>query len=159
MTPETITVDVREDIRNGAEPFARIMAAADALTDGQSLVLIAPFEPIPLYAVLANQGFAHQASRVGPGDWEIRFCRESGESALSTESGRPRLVELDCRGLEPPEPMVRILDELMRLPRGGEMRARTDLRPSFLLAELEARGFEGDTQKLCDGSHLTTIRQ
>ena len=56
--PETarVDLDVREDIREGREPFARIMAAVDALPPDGVLVLRAPFEPVPLYGVLAAGG-------------------------------------------------------------------------------------------------------
>lgn len=76
MTADTIvTVDVREDIRAGREPFARIMAAVDALQDGQSLTLINVFEPVPLYGVMAEKGYEHETTRTADGDWEIRFYR------------------------------------------------------------------------------------
>ena len=159
MNAETITLDVREDIRNGREPFDRIMKTVDALEEGQSLLLIAPFEPLPLYGVLAGHGLHHQSSTMSGGDWEIRFSHRGTGSKSSSEGGRPQVVEMDCRGFEPPEPMVMILDELMKLPPGGELRARTDRHPSFLHAELAVRGFNGATQKICDGSHVTTIRE
>ena len=52
MSPRTVTLDVREDIRNGREPFAKIMQTVAGLKDNEQLLLIAPFEPAPLYAVL-----------------------------------------------------------------------------------------------------------
>jgi len=76
MAAETVvTVDVREDIRAGREPFARIMAAVSALEPDQSLVLINVFEPVPLYGVMAEKGYEHETTRTDEGDWEIRFYR------------------------------------------------------------------------------------
>ena len=76
MAGETsVTVDVREDIRAGREPFARIMAAVRALDEGQSLTLINVFEPVPLYGVMAEKGYQHETRRTADGDWEIRFYR------------------------------------------------------------------------------------
>jgi TusA-related sulfurtransferase len=68
-------------------------------------------------------------------------------------------VEVDARGLEPPQPMVRILEALARLPAGAELRARTDRRPMHLYPLLAERGFTADTQEQSDGSFLTRIRR
>jgi hypothetical protein len=43
-----VEVDVRDDIRRGEEPLARIVAAARALQAAEALVIRAPFEPVPL---------------------------------------------------------------------------------------------------------------
>ena len=66
-------------------------------------------------------------------------------------------VEVDARGLEPPQPLVVILEALGRLPEGGTMRARTDRRPLHLYPLLEQRGFTAETESQHDGSFLTTI--
>ncbi|MGH3068114.1 MAG: DUF2249 domain-containing protein [Streptosporangiaceae bacterium] len=48
----------------GGEPFGTIMAAVAALADGEELVVLAPFEPVPLEGVLGSQGFSyHDADR------------------------------------------------------------------------------------------------
>ena len=78
-----VHLDVREDIRRGHEPLARIMAAVKALADDEALVLRAPFEPIPLYDVLGRRGFAHRAERRAPDDWSVTFYR--GAAALRLE--------------------------------------------------------------------------
>jgi TusA-related sulfurtransferase len=49
-------------------------------------------------------------------------------------------LHLDLRGLEPPEPMIRILETLAATPPGGSIEAHTDRRPMFLLEELKRRG-------------------
>ena len=43
MNNKTITVDVRDDIRNGREPFSKIMNATAALQADEQLLVIAPF--------------------------------------------------------------------------------------------------------------------
>ncbi len=70
-----VVVDVRDDIRDGREPFARIMNAVAALRDGQELRLINIFEPAPLYDAMAARGFAHETTRLEDGDWQVRFFR------------------------------------------------------------------------------------
>jgi uncharacterized protein (DUF2249 family) len=71
-------VDVREDIRRGQEPFDRIMQAVASLTEGEELVIINLFEPVPLYGVLGQQGFSHETTRTPEGDWRIIFRRRMG---------------------------------------------------------------------------------
>jgi len=67
-------------------------------------------------------------------------------------------IDIDARGLEPPQPIVTILEALERLPNGAQLRARTDRRPMHLYAQLEERGFVGDTEAQPDGSFVTRIR-
>lgn len=50
-------------------------------------------------------------------------------------------VQLDNRGLEPPEPMVKILGALRSLPEQDELVALMDRDPVFLYPELERRGY------------------
>ncbi len=50
-------------------------------------------------------------------------------------------IEIDNRGLPPPEPMVRILSALSDLPAGDEVVALMDREPFLLYPELERRGF------------------
>ncbi len=69
------TVDARPIIADGGEPFDTIMAAVAALTDGEDLVVLAPFEPVPLEGVLGSQGFSYQADDLGDGDWRVTFHR------------------------------------------------------------------------------------
>lgn len=73
------TVDVREDIRRGQEPFDRIMQAVAELADEEELVIVNVFEPVPLYSVLAHQGFTHETVHTPDGDWRITFRRATGE--------------------------------------------------------------------------------
>jgi len=54
-------VDVRDDLRQGREPFQRIMMTANSLRPDQDMELCALFEPKPLFAVRAGMGFEHEA--------------------------------------------------------------------------------------------------
>ena len=51
-------------------------------------------------------------------------------------------MEIDNRGLPPPEPMVRILGSLAALPPGEALEALMDREPLMIYPELERRGFE-----------------
>lgn len=50
-------------------------------------------------------------------------------------------IEIDNRGLQPPEPMVKILSALAELEDDGELVALMDRDPVLLYPELERRGF------------------
>jgi len=170
MTDNAVTVDVCEDIRNGREPFSIIMTAVAQLADGQNLRLIAPFEPLPLFTVLAKKGFQHTSRQIEQGRWEVLFSQtknpQPSNPAAPDVSRRAKqasdapfqIVELDARGLEPPQPMVKILEALAALPEGGELRAHTDRRPIHLYSHLEERRFSGDSKEQNDGSFITHIR-
>ncbi len=71
------TVDARPIIASGAEPFGEIMAAVGALEEGEELVVLAPFEPVPLEGVLSSQGFTYETEDLGGGDWRVTFRRPS----------------------------------------------------------------------------------
>lgn len=71
------TVDARPLIAAGDEPFDLIMAAVAALGAQEELVVLAPFEPVPLEGVLGAQGFSYEAQEIGAGDWRVTFRRQS----------------------------------------------------------------------------------
>jgi uncharacterized protein (DUF2249 family) len=118
-------LDVRADVQEGREPFTRIMDAVAKLRFGQSLLIIAPFRPLPLFSILARQGLSHEARLTPSGDWEVLFTRCSGDSSASEKKsvGFPSpasgesAVEIDVRDLEPPPPLAAILKAIEELPR------------------------------------------
>ncbi len=172
MSKKTVTLDVREDIRRGREPFGKIMQAVAALRENEDLLLIAPFEPKPLFGLLAQRGFSHQCKGTPEGDYEVRFTRDAQsaeapeKTPASTTAGRDLahrscagtpVIDVDARGLEPPQPLVKILEALAALPEGARLRAHTDRRPMHLYSQLEERGFTGQTEEQPDGSFLTHV--
>lgn len=172
--PRAVTLDVREDIKRGREPFAKIMQTLAGLKDTEDLLLIAPFEPTPLFGVLAQQGYSHTAKVLESGDCEVLFTRRPQKSATPEKAsaggqfasarkpaacaGTPT-IEVDARGLEPPEPLVKILEAAAGLPQNARLRARTDRRPIHLYAQLEERGLSAETEEQEDGSFVTYIRR
>lgn len=65
--------------------------------------------------------------------------------------------KIDLRGLEPPEPMTRILEALGATPAGITLEARLERRPLFLLEELTRRGQKYSCKPADDGSWFITI--
>jgi uncharacterized protein (DUF2249 family) len=171
MSDRIVTLDVREDIRAGREPFTRIMKTAANLQAGEALLLVAPFEPVPLYRMLGREGFSNRARAIADGDWEVLFWRAAGPETIeaSTPLNEPgplscgctgaQTVEVDARGLEPPQPMITILEALASLPPGAQLLARTERRPLHLYAQLDERGFISETNPQPDGSFATRIRR
>lgn len=167
MSDSIVTLDVRPILRDGGEPFAEIMNAVARLTSGQSLKLLATFRPVPLFAVMARNGFEHSEREIPDGDWEVVFTPRVGASpaaslpenapaappararqpASSAEPGEaddsqwPTACQsLDNRGLEPPEPLVRTLEAVEGIAVGDVLEIWNDRDPLFLYPELTARG-------------------
>jgi uncharacterized protein (DUF2249 family) len=67
-------------------------------------------------------------------------------------------IEIDNRGLEPPEPMVRILAALGELSGDDQVVALMDREPLLLYPELERRGCEWDFTEH-DDHYLLVIRR
>jgi len=71
------TLDVRPTLASGGEPFVEIMEAAEKIKPGDTLTLIAPFEPAPLYGVLGERGFSHETTQVAADEWIVKFTRKA----------------------------------------------------------------------------------
>lgn len=164
---DPLTLDVREELRNGGEPLPRIMETIRDLAPDQPLRLLATFEPLPLYTVLAKKGFGHSATRLGEGDWEVVFTpgaatEAPNPAAKPTETDHTDWpapsTSLDNRGLHPPEPLMRILDTLEHLGAGEVLHAINERDPVFLYPELESRGAAIHVDKRTDGVHLLIRR-
>lgn len=67
------------------------------------------------------------------------------------------VIEVDNRGLGPPEPMVRILDALATLPPEGEVVARNDREPLFLYPVLQERGYTWETVAQPEGWYRVRV--
>ncbi len=75
--PATREIDVREELRDGGEPFNKVMAASAPLRKGQTLLVRSIFEAAPLARALENKGFEHWAHRAGELDWKLFFRKRS----------------------------------------------------------------------------------
>ncbi|MDP4219694.1 MAG: DUF2249 domain-containing protein [Bacteroidota bacterium] len=168
LRPEQIVlVDVREDINRNTDPFKKIMLAVKQLADGQVMHLVNIFEPVPLYDVLSHRGFEHWTEEIG-GDWHIFFYRtgrvEGVEEKVSSIPNRhdstmeEKIFELDVSGLEPPEPMMRILATLPTLDEGTSLLVHHHREPKMLYPHLTERGYEWITTELAENSYRIVIR-
>ena len=82
---KSISLDVRPILARGGTPCAAIDVAAARVALGQTLVLLAPFEPVPLYAKLEPQGFTHQTEELPDGTWQVKFKRTQEAADTTAE--------------------------------------------------------------------------
>ena len=165
----TIELDVRDELRRGGEPLGGILDAAEKIGPGQILLVRAIFEPRPLFVVLGNQGFESWAVEDGPGNWRAYFCKKPWcHKAISstlhgaggrTKPGAGNNHVLDVRGLEAPEPMVRILSTLPEMGPSDMLEVTHFREPFPLYAHLEEAGFEHSIEKLAENLYKLKIRR
>ncbi|MGH7996126.1 MAG: DUF2249 domain-containing protein [Opitutaceae bacterium] len=146
------------------------------LPTGRHFVLLNDHDPVPLRYQFEAEfpgAFTWEYLTKGPEEFRVKITKVApipaeaapkatvakgapeARAVQAAQSGAVR--EVDARGLEPPEPLIRILDALEALPCGGVLRARTDREPCHLFGEAEARGFSHECQAQEDGSWLTTL--
>lgn len=161
-----VVFDVR--LLPGREKHARIFQRWLALPVDGFFVLLNDHDPVPLYYQFDAQfkgAFAWEYLEEGPEEFRVKITK-----LVTVSAPLPRPIgalpvtavsagEFDVRGLEPPEPLVRILAELETLPAGQQLRARTDREPCHLFGEAAQRGFRHDCHVQPDGSWLTTLER
>jgi TusA-related sulfurtransferase len=154
-----MTVDVRPILKAGGEPFAEIMTAVASLAPGQTLRLLATFKPVPLFGVMGGKGFDHQEREIGGGDWEVVFTPKAAQASTSrpVTQAKGAGATLDTRGLEPPEPMVRVLAAVEAMAPGAVLEVFTEREPVFLYQELAARGVSIRSEWLGTGGYRHVI--
>jgi hypothetical protein len=156
-------LDLRDDLRSGREPLARILAAANVLPPGSVLHLRTPFEPAPLFFVLSQRGFAHHTEAFAADDWSSWFWCSASPPAPATlvKSLAAALAPagvFDLRHLPPPEPLVAILARITREDAPFEIILPFD--PPILDAVLAAQGWRAERlDAAADSVRLRIVRQ
>src|SRR6185436_19329314 len=69
------------------------------------------------------------------------------DEVLAEIDGAASPGSLDLRGLEPPLPMVRVLEGIETLAAGDTLEVLLERQPRFLYPQLEARGFAHETDE------------
>ncbi len=138
---------------------------------GKFFVLLNDHDPVPLryqFEHEFNGAFAWEYLEQGPEEYRVKITKLKAVHAPGelpggcgcdspTETVAADVREIDVRGLEPPEPLVRVLDALESLPAGVKLQARTDREPCHLFGEAKERGFSSDCTQQPDGSWLTVL--
>lgn len=183
-----VELDVRPHLRKKLEPFQLIMETVKKLEADDIFVLHATFKPSPLLGMLKLRGFAGQSVQSGKEHWITTFVskknkrwlhetadadtgsdaaveassEEVAASDISTTAAAntsPLLIELDNRGLEPPQPMIRTLAALERIHPEGEVVIHNDRVPVFLIEELNSLGCAYSVEEQPDGTAKVSIRK
>jgi uncharacterized protein (DUF2249 family) len=159
------TIDVRELPPRERHP--RIFAALATLAPGEALAIVNDHDPKPLrYQIEAEQPgvFSWEYVQQGPQLWQVAIGRQASAApsavvAVTTAAPGERKAgpQLDNRGLEPPEPMVRVLEALQTLPADAELSAQLDREPLLLYQHLSDRGFAHALEPQADGTYLLRV--
>jgi uncharacterized protein (DUF2249 family) len=165
MPTAEAVLDVRELAPR--DRHATIFARLAALAGDERLQIVNDHDPKPLwYQLQAEQPgrFEWHYLESGPERWRAQITRlvegapaPAAGPAVDTAAPRAAGPYLDNRGLEPPEPMVRILEALNDLAGGAELTAHLDREPLLLYPHLETRGFAHRIDAEADGSYLIHI--
>jgi len=144
-------LDVRPLLASGQDPFSQVMSMSAQVQPGGFMVVDAPFDPAPLRRVLAKKGFTSLGRQFGPSHWRICWRREMIlQVEAETDEPMPRHgpepwndadgTHLDVRGLQPPEPLTRVLD-LIDQGETDNLVLHHDREPVFLYPMLAERGW------------------
>lgn len=175
-----VELDVREQLRNKLEPFQLIMDAVKTLGPDDIFVLHATFKPTPLLGFLKMKGYVGKSvqEQDDKEHWITTFVSKKNKQWLDesdeengAKSDAPRrersltdredkgrkVIELDNRGLEPPQPMIRTLAALERSRPGDLVKIHNDRVPVFLIEELNNLECTYSVEEQPDGSAKVTI--
>jgi len=86
-----VLLDVRPDVEQNGEPYICMMEGAQAVKPGETCVIIAPFEPIPLYDVLRAWGFLYETQQVAHDEWVVCLSRQPSTDDLVRKESKETL--------------------------------------------------------------------
>lgn len=151
--PYHAVLDVRKDLENGKDPFNLIMEKLHSMKEGETLLLVNSFVPVPLIKILERKkheiAVQHIADDVvhtfitipentSPGvtfNEGINFDEVAGQY-------KGNLITTDVRNMPMPQPMIHILEQLQTLPAGKALFVHHKKIPKFLLPELTDKGYQ-----------------
>jgi hypothetical protein len=161
---------VRPHLRKKLEPFQIIMDTVKTLNNEDTFVLHVTFKPTPLLGVMKTKGYVSRTEQLDKDHWVVTFVHKSrkdafpeeeptrpGNQAAHSKDAGPQVYELDNRGLEPPQPMIRTLNKLEASRPGDKVIIHNDRIPVFLLEELNSLGYPYSVDDQPDGSARVTI--
>lgn len=140
---------------------------------GGHFVLLNDHDPVPLRYQFEAEfpgAVSWEYLERGPEDFRVKITKLSPVSGatpvppgcatplpVAAPTADAGTVQVDARGLEPPEPLIRILNALEGLPAGAVLHARTDREPCHLFGEASQRGFQFKSNAQPDGTWLTVL--
>lgn len=168
---KVVSLDVRPILAGGTDPLQLILNASKKLGDNECLKVINTFEPVPLINLLGKQGFRSWSERPEQDIVCTWFVNDETEKAAQeTPEAEPlypnsgtefeRMVDffgpertrtIDVTGLEMPQPMIKILENLSDLKVDEALFVYHKKVPVYLLPELAERGFRYLIKNCPDG--------
>lgn len=156
VKPEQIVdFDVRPFIDAGEDPLSSIVAKVKNIPTGGVLKIINSFEPTPLISLLKKQGFESFVDTIDDQLVETYFYKSGDETLKINEKENNaegwdellkkydgKMLNVDVRNLEMPQPMITILESIEKLPEGNALFVYHKRIPVFLLPELKERKFD-----------------
>lgn len=170
-----VELDVRPHLKKKLEPFQLIMDTVKKLEKEDVFVLHATFKPTPLLGLMKTKGYMNKVEKISDEHWTVTFAHKSmkhllegdpeveaaseaeAEQVINAVAGQPRVYNLDNRGLEPPQPMIRTLAKLGQANSGDQVVIHNDRVPMFLIEELNVLGYSYIVEDQPDGSAIVTI--
>jgi uncharacterized protein (DUF2249 family) len=164
-------LDVRPILDSGKDPLNDILAKTKELKTGEALLITNSFEPIPLYTLLGKKGFLHFTEKEN-NTYKVYFYKRNAEKAISqnpvkvltvnsdvnlNENDFENIIELDVHELQPPEPMMKILENLDRIDEKSIMLVYHHREPHLLYPKLEERGYQVICNKLGEDNYKILI--
>lgn len=161
-----VVFDVREI--PGRVKHAQIFDRWLNLPVNEFFVLLNDHDPVPLKYQFDAEfpgAFTWEYLERGPVEYRVKITKlqavdapeQKEQAATPVTQAEAGIQEIDATGLEPPEPLVRILAALEALPANTKLRARTDREPCHLFPEAEQRGFSSDCEEQSDGTWVTLL--
>jgi uncharacterized protein (DUF2249 family) len=158
--------DVRPLIDAGQDPLSEILAKVKQVKKGEVLIIKNSFEPIPLYSVLEKKGFSHWTDKE-ENCFVVWFYKEKemafepasafDSSKKFDESNYDNIIEIDVHDLQPPEPMMKILENLNRVDEKSLMLVHHHREPVLLYPRLDERGYRAYCEKIGDENYKILI--
>ena len=162
-----VKLDVRPVIESGNDPFLDIMTKVKTLKVDEIFQLINSFEPIPLYSVMERKGYEHVTIKK-PDEFNVFFYKKAtarneeikqhaGNEKKNEYEKPEEVIEIDVRELEPPEPMLRVLETLPKLGDNSVLLVHHHRDPLMLYEKLEERGFKGVAHQIRENYYKVII--
>jgi len=155
-------LDVRPIIDSGRDPLKDILSKVKTLLTDEVLVIINSFEPVPLYSLLGAKGFRYFTEKIDDAykvyfykkDWaaegaeELPDNREKLPGNITKQIEFENTIEIDVHDLQPPEPMMKILENLQRIDERSVMIVHHHREPHLLYPILDERGYKAVCNKI-----------
>ena len=153
VSPQNI-FDVRPILSSGKDPLKEIIQRISLLNRGETLCIINSFEPVPLVSLLKKKGCEAICIKKHELEYHTFFTRTADAEPASedvipendweeaAQGFQDHFTYIDVREMAAPQPMVTILEQMERLPKGSALYVYHKRVPLYLLPEISDRGFE-----------------